>query len=141
VDFPLHGVASQLATVRDGTTVEVGPIGREGTTGLPLFLGAAIVPIDTLMQIPGESAHMTGSALRAATEHSILATRLALLCGINSHINGVVGRVQPHPRDRATARALAAHEPRPRARRQFFSTQELLVGVGSITGHRLSGLR
>src|SRR5262245_50726596 len=40
VDFILHGVGSQLATMWDGTTVEVGPIGREGTTGLPLFLGA-----------------------------------------------------------------------------------------------------
>src|SRR5689334_14860552 len=39
VDFPLHGLASQVATMLDGTTVEVGPIGREGTTGLPLFLG------------------------------------------------------------------------------------------------------
>src|SRR5262245_50021973 len=59
VDFPLHGVASQIATMRDGTTVEVGPIGREGTTGLPLFLGAATTPIDTFMQIPGESIRMS----------------------------------------------------------------------------------
>jgi hypothetical protein len=68
VDFPLYGVASQLATMRDGTTVEVGPIGREGTTGLPLFLGAATVPIDTFMQIPGESARMSATAFRSATE-------------------------------------------------------------------------
>src|SRR5215510_10932627 len=44
VDFVLFGVASQLATMRDGSQVEVGPIGREGTTGLPLFLGAADTP-------------------------------------------------------------------------------------------------
>src|SRR5689334_18680092 len=47
VDFPLYGLASQVATMQDGTTVEVGPIGREGTTGLPLFLGATTTPIDT----------------------------------------------------------------------------------------------
>jgi CRP-like cAMP-binding protein len=69
VDFPLYGVASQLATMHDGTTVEVGPIGREGTTGLPLFLGAAVTPIDTLMQIPGESIRMTAAAFRKAVDH------------------------------------------------------------------------
>ena len=68
VDFPLHGVASQLATMQDGTTVEVGPIGREGTTGLPLFLGALTTPIDTLMQIPGECMRLTAASFRAAVD-------------------------------------------------------------------------
>jgi CRP-like cAMP-binding protein len=68
VDFVLNGVASQLATMQDGTTVEVGPIGREGTTGLPLFLGASTTPIDTIMQIPGESIRMTAGAFRDAVE-------------------------------------------------------------------------
>jgi CRP-like cAMP-binding protein len=68
VDFPLHGVASQLATMRDGTTVEVGPVGREGTTGLPLFLGATVTPIDTVMQIPGECIRLSAAAFRAAID-------------------------------------------------------------------------
>src|SRR5690349_11407118 len=68
VDFVLEGVASQLATLRDGTTVEVGPIGREGTTGLPLFLGAAVTPIDTVMQVPGESMRIGAGAFREAIE-------------------------------------------------------------------------
>jgi hypothetical protein len=68
VDFPLYGVASQLATMRDGSVVEVGPVGREGTTGLPLFLGAATTPIDTLMQIPGASMRMSAADFRDAAE-------------------------------------------------------------------------
>jgi CRP-like cAMP-binding protein len=68
VDFPLHGVASQIATMSDGTTVEVGPIGREGTTGLPLFLGATTTPIDTFMQIPGESMRMSAHSFRMAID-------------------------------------------------------------------------
>jgi CRP-like cAMP-binding protein len=68
VDFPLHGLASQVATMQDGTTVEVGPIGREGTTGLPLFLGATTTPIDTFMQIPGEVMRMSAGAFIAATD-------------------------------------------------------------------------
>jgi CRP-like cAMP-binding protein len=68
VDFPLYGVASQLATMDDGSRVEVGPIGREGTTGLPLFLGVATTPIDTVMQIPGESVRMSAQAFRAAVD-------------------------------------------------------------------------
>ena len=70
VDFPLYGLASQVATMRDGTTVEVGPLGREGTTGLPLFLGATTTPIDTFMQIPGESVRMTAPAFSRAIERS-----------------------------------------------------------------------
>lgn len=70
VDFPLYGVASQLATMADGTMVEVGLIGREGTTGLPLFLGATTTPIDTMMQIPGEVMRMTAGAFRDAIERS-----------------------------------------------------------------------
>jgi hypothetical protein len=54
--------------MQDGTTVEVGPIGREGTTGLPLFLGATTTPIETLMQIPGESMRLTAGQFRAAVE-------------------------------------------------------------------------
>lgn len=68
VDFPLYGVASQLATMRDGSSVEVGPVGREGTTGLPLFLGAATIPIDTLMQVPGESMRMSAADFREAVD-------------------------------------------------------------------------
>lgn len=68
VDFVLHGVASQLAIMRDGSMVEVGPIGREGTTGLPLFLGASETPIHTLMQIPGESMRMSARAFREAID-------------------------------------------------------------------------
>jgi CRP-like cAMP-binding protein len=71
VDFPLFGVASQVATMRDGTTVEIGLIGREGTTGLPLFLGATTTPIDTFMQIPGEAMRMTARAFMQAVERSI----------------------------------------------------------------------
>jgi CRP-like cAMP-binding protein len=70
VDFPLYGVASQLAMMKDGTTVEVGPIGREGTTGLPLFLGATTTPIETIMQIPGEVVRMNAGAFREAIERS-----------------------------------------------------------------------
>jgi hypothetical protein len=70
VDFPLFGLASQVAAMRDGTTVEVGPIGREGTTGLPLFLGATTTPIETFMQIPGESMRMTAEAFSRAVERS-----------------------------------------------------------------------
>jgi CRP-like cAMP-binding protein len=70
VDFPLYGVASQLATMQDGTTVEVGPVGREGTTGLPLFLGATTTPIDTIMQVPGEVMRMSAGAFRDAIMRS-----------------------------------------------------------------------
>ena len=35
-----EGIASVVATVNDGNTVEVGVIGIEGVVGLPILLGA-----------------------------------------------------------------------------------------------------
>ena len=68
VDFVLHGLASQLAVMRDGGAIEVGVIGREGTTGLPLFLGASETPILTVMQVPGEAMRISAGAFRDAAE-------------------------------------------------------------------------
>jgi CRP-like cAMP-binding protein len=55
VYFPLHGVASLISTLRDGTQVEVATIGNEGLIGLPLALYANTVPFTVFVQVPGEA--------------------------------------------------------------------------------------
>lgn len=65
VYFPIDSVSSMLATMDDGQAVEVGTIGNEGMTGLPVFLGARTAPLASMCQIPGDAARMTAESLRS----------------------------------------------------------------------------
>ena len=59
--FPLGCVVSIVTEMLDGSTVEVGFIGREGMTGLPLALGSERVAQRALIRVPD-----SGLALSAA---------------------------------------------------------------------------
>ena len=77
VYFPIDCVASTLATMEDGRMVEVGTVGNEGMTGLPVFLGTESVPLVSICQIAGNAARMTSDALRSKVRpgdrlHSLL---------------------------------------------------------------------
>ena len=54
VYFPETGFASVVAVQRNGKEVEVGLIGREGMTGLPVVLGNHRSPHATYIQAPGK---------------------------------------------------------------------------------------
>lgn len=66
VYFPLTCVSSVTTQMKDGATVEVGTIGHEGMTGLPVFHGAAHSPLRTFVQVPGEALRVPVAAFRAA---------------------------------------------------------------------------
>lgn len=53
--FPVNGVVSMLATLEEGTMVEVATVGNEGMIGLPLFLGANATPGTAFSQVPGDA--------------------------------------------------------------------------------------
>jgi CRP-like cAMP-binding protein len=53
VYFIEQGVCSVVATMKDGTAVEVGLIGREGFVGIPAMLGTVSAPFRSFMQIRG----------------------------------------------------------------------------------------
>ena len=52
VYFPTSGVASILALDEGGDSVDTAMIGREGMTGLPVFLGTGQSPVRTMVQVP-----------------------------------------------------------------------------------------
>ena len=52
--FPETGIASMVSALRDGTTVEVGLIGREGVVGLPSVMGGESLPFECFIQVPGK---------------------------------------------------------------------------------------
>jgi hypothetical protein len=64
VYFPEVGFASVVAVQSIGKQVEVGLIGREGMTGLPIVLGNHRSPHATYVQAPGKGQCMSATELR-----------------------------------------------------------------------------
>ena len=68
--FPESGFASVVAIQR-GKQVEIGLIGREGMTGLPIVLGNHRSPHATYIQAAGNGKSIPSTELRKATETSL----------------------------------------------------------------------
>lgn len=64
VYFPTTAVLSMVSTVDGGATVEVATIGREGMSGLPVFLGVSASPNTVFAQVPGLALRMRTDDLR-----------------------------------------------------------------------------
>jgi CRP-like cAMP-binding protein len=71
VYFPETGFASVVAVQSNGKQVEVGLIGREGMTGLPIVLGNHRSPHATYIQSPGMGKCIPATELRKATQTSV----------------------------------------------------------------------
>jgi CRP-like cAMP-binding protein len=71
VYFPEGGFASVVAVQSNGKLVEVGLIGREGMTGLPIVLGNHRSPYATYIQSPGMGQRVLATELRKATQTSV----------------------------------------------------------------------
>jgi len=64
VYFPTTGVASIVALDESGESVDTAMIGREGMTGLAVFLGTEQSPVRTIVQVPMSGLRMESDALR-----------------------------------------------------------------------------
>ncbi len=73
VCFPDSGIISVVARSEGLNTVEVGLVGRDGMTGLPIVMGDSQSPQDTYVQVPG-----TGHWLDATALSVLLETRPAM---------------------------------------------------------------
>lgn len=65
VYFPETAVFSMLATMEDGRTVEVGPVGNEGLVGLAVALGATTARDRVLVHIAGTALRLKATSLKA----------------------------------------------------------------------------
>jgi CRP-like cAMP-binding protein len=52
VYFPSSGLVALLSATAEGETVEVGMVGSEGTTGVPLIMHARNTPLRAVVQVP-----------------------------------------------------------------------------------------
>ena len=66
--FMEEGLASVVAIVEDGTTVEIGVIGCDGIVGIPILLGAGSAPGRTFIQIAGSGFRIESKILKEEFE-------------------------------------------------------------------------
>lgn len=85
VYFPTSGVASIVAIDQGGETVDTAMIGREGMTGLPVFLGTGQTPMRTIVQVP-----LTAMRLRSELLHKELAFDGRLVRLLQRHVQVVM---------------------------------------------------
>ena len=62
VYFPTSGIVARLITTEDGSSIEVGLTGREGTTGLSAYAGVNVSPYREAVLVPGEALRLEASA-------------------------------------------------------------------------------
>ena len=77
--FPESGFASVVADGSGGRGIEVGLIGSEGMTGLPVLMGTDRSPHQTFIQSAGEGLRIGAGSLRKAMDHSRTLHRAFLL--------------------------------------------------------------
>ncbi len=66
VYFPLNSVASVVQTMRDGSTVETGIIGREGMIGVGVWLGQKVASSGRVfIQVPGAAYRLKVDAFKS----------------------------------------------------------------------------
>ncbi|MFZ0638687.1 MAG: Crp/Fnr family transcriptional regulator [Candidatus Acidiferrales bacterium] len=63
VYFPNRGMVSQVVVTKDGRTVEVGVVGKEGYVGAGLAAGLSRSSVREIIQIAGDGFRMVGNAL------------------------------------------------------------------------------
>jgi CRP-like cAMP-binding protein len=68
--FLEEGICSVVVTMENGSSVEVGIIGRDGFVGLPAVLGAGRSPNRAFMQIPGHGFSVKATVLQEQFEAS-----------------------------------------------------------------------
>lgn len=78
VYFPESGVASVVAISNADTQVEVGLLGHEGMTGLPIVLGNDRSPYSTYVQIEGDFNRVPAEVFRDALQKSPSFERICL---------------------------------------------------------------
>ena len=76
--FITSGLASVIAIGKNSHRLEVGIIGRDGMTGLPVVLGNDRSPNETFIQVEGTGSRIAADDLRKAMRKSVSLSRVLL---------------------------------------------------------------
>lgn len=139
VYFPTSGIASIVAIDEGGETVDTAMIGREGMTGLSVFLGTGQSPMRTIVQVP-----LTGFRLRSAVLLDELDRRGRLVALLQRNAQVVMVTMAQlilctriHRLDQRAARWLLQVDERVE-RKPFGVTQEFLAQMVGVQRPALS---
>ncbi len=83
--FPLGAILSVVAQMQDGGMIEIGTIGREGTSAVPLLLGSETSANESFCQVPGKAWKMPAETFR-----SLLATSQSFREFLNRYLQAYV---------------------------------------------------
>ena len=84
--FPTSGMISIVATMRDGSSVEVGIAGREGMLGVEAVLGDDVSLNEAMVQIPGRALRLPVEVLRREAQTG-QGLRTVLLRYVQAYLN------------------------------------------------------
>lgn len=76
--FPTKGIVSLLSVMDDGSTTEIGLIGKEGMVGTLQFIGDGILNSQTVVQVKGTAMRIESKILRVEFERSKILQKLLL---------------------------------------------------------------
>jgi CRP-like cAMP-binding protein len=62
--FPLGAILSVVARMKDGAMIEIGTIGREGMSAIPLVMGSETSANESFCQVPGKAWKMSAETFR-----------------------------------------------------------------------------
>jgi CRP-like cAMP-binding protein len=83
VYFPTSGIISVLTVLESGMMIEFATVGREGTTGVPLFLGLVDSNMALISQVPGQALRMRAvDFVREIGRNPLLAAVLTRYSGL-----------------------------------------------------------
>src|ERR687885_40743 len=70
VFFPEDSIASVVAKTEEGRRIEVGMVGREGTSGTSVLLGSDRTPHESYIQVPGSVLRIETDDFRRVIQQS-----------------------------------------------------------------------
>lgn len=76
--FPTRGVVSLISTMQDGSSTEIGLVGKEGMVGTPQFLGDGVSNSCAMVQIKGAAMQIDVEALQEEFNRSKLLQKILL---------------------------------------------------------------
>lgn len=79
VYFPHQALVSFLSLLEDGSTTEVGVIGKDGMVGLPVCWGGNSTNIQAIVEVPGYAMRMKAEQLKTEFDRGGALQRLLLL--------------------------------------------------------------
>jgi hypothetical protein len=114
VYFPTTAIVSLLYTMEDGSTAEMGIVGRDGVVGIAVFMGGDTTPNRAVVQSAGDAFRLALKPFRAEFQRTGGITSAVVVIHASAAYSDVADRgLQPTTLRRAAIVPLSVVEPRP----------------------------